>query len=101
MEKNDLASSYFNKSFLFYQKLPISRELANYYDGLAQIAYTQNLFQVQRDLYDKSLEIRKNLHIDYDTDYAQVLTNKAMAYQKQGDYQQADSLYQQSFTLLI
>lgn len=95
-----LAQAHLEKALIMYQKLPPSLALADNYEGLASLASEKNSFQEELRYYDKSLAIREALHQQNDADYAQVLTNKAMAYQKHQRYQEADDTYQKAFTIL-
>jgi len=95
-----LAQSYLEKSLVIYQKLPLSIPLADNYDDLASLSSDKNAFQEELSYYDKSLAIRETLHQQSTPEYANVLTNKAMAYQKHRNYQQASDLYKQAFDLL-
>ena len=95
-----LAQSYLEKSLAIYQKLPLSISLADNYDDLASLSSDKNAFQEELSYYDKSLAIRETLHQQSTPEYANVLTNKAMAYQKHRNYQQASDLYKRAFDIL-
>lgn len=97
---NQLAKANLDKALAMYEKLPPSLDLADNYEGLALLASEKNSFQEELDYYNKSLAIREALHQQNDPDYAQALTNKAMAYQKQQAFQKAGEIYQKAFTVL-
>lgn len=92
-----LARSYLEKALVINLKLPQSIELADNYEGLALLAST---LQEELNYYDKSLRVREALHQNNDAKYANVLTNKAMAYQKHQHFQEAEDTYRKAFAIL-